>query len=381
MPTAKNAKTMAKKKRKILTHTMTIISVVAVVLLWLSAASAFISPEKVPVMSLIELAFPFFLIFCILTLAATLLMAPRRCWICLVGLLLASSSIRNYFPLNFPSSPPDDALRIMSYNVYGWGNFPERVMEDENGKRHNILAQYVGKVNPDIAFLQEAISDDKFIEEHLFSELKEKMYMDSVDMAFKDAPGCFNKAMLLSKFPIVKKHLIVRLHANGAAAFWLVPSPGDTIIAINCHLVSMGLNKDDRNSFSEMVKDSEHQIDKKTTKTLLSKIMLAGKYRAAMVDSIAAFIEKHKDKDIILGGDFNDTPVSYSHGQLTKHLSDAYRQSGNGLGRTFNKNAMIVRIDHVLCSDGFKAYGFEVDSSVGISDHNPVLGWIKRFEN
>ena len=55
--------------------------------------------------------------------------------------------------------------------------------------------------------------------------------------------------------------------------------------------------------------------------------------------------------------------------------------SGNGLGRTFNKNAMIVRIDHVLCSDRFKAYGFEVDSSVGISDHNPVLGWIKRVEN
>jgi len=357
---------------------MTVMSAVAVVLLWVSAASPYVSPETVSVSSLLGLAFPFFLAFCILVLAATLLLAPRRCWICLVGLLLAGGAIRNYFPINFPSTPPKDALRIMSYNVFAWGNFPERVIEDEKGVRHNIIAQYIGKVNPDIAFIQEAISDDKFIREHLFPELKTKMYMDSIMMGFKDAPGSFNVAMMLSRYPIVKKEHIVRYYANGAAAFWLVPSPGDTIIAINCHLVSMGLNADDRNGFSEMVKESNHQIDKKTTKTLLHKIMSAGKHRAAMVDSIAAFIEKYKDKDIILGGDFNDTPVSYAHGQLTKHLNDAFRKSGNGLGRTFNKNAMIVRIDHLLYSDGFKAYGFEVNSDVGISDHNPLLGWLER---
>ena len=96
-----------------------------------------------------------------------------------------------------------------------------------------------------------------------------------------------------------------------------------------------------------------------------------------MVDSIANFIERHKEEDIILGGDFNDTPVSYAHGQLTEYLSDAFRSTGNGLGRTFNKNAMIVRIDHLFCSDAFEPYSFYVDNSVGISDHNPVVGWLE----
>ena len=142
---------MAKKKRKILTHTMTVMSVVAVALLWVSAASPYISPESLSVASLLGLAFPFFLVACILTLVATLLLAPRRCWICLAGMLLASGAIRNYYPLNFPSDPPEGAMRVISYNVYGWGTFPERAVEDEKGNRHNVIAQYIGKVNPDIA--------------------------------------------------------------------------------------------------------------------------------------------------------------------------------------------------------------------------------------
>lgn len=369
---------MAKRKRSFLSNAVTVASCVAVALLWTSAASPYVSPEKLAVASLLGLAFPFCLALTLLVLLLTLLLAPRRCWICLAGMLLCFGTIRNYVPVNLRSVPPRGALRIVSYNVYGWGKFPERAVEDADGKRHNVLAQYIGTLEPDIAFLQEAISDDKFIHDHVFPEFAAKMYMDSVDMAFNEYDGSYNKAMVLSRFPIVRKQLIVRRNANGAAAFWIVPEAGDTIIAINCHLVSMGLNEDDRNGFSDMVKDSGHQIDKKTTRTLLSKIMQAGKHRAAVVDSIAAFVEKHKDKDIILAGDFNDTPVSYAHGQLTRHLSDAFRMAGNGLGRSFNKNAMIVRIDHVLCSDGFKAYGFEVGPNLGVSDHNPVMGWLER---
>lgn len=369
---------MAKKKRSFLSNAMTIASAVAVVLLWTSAASPYVSPETLSVASLAGLAFPFSLALTIAVLLLTLLLAPRRSWICLAGMLLCIGTIRNYVPVNLRSQPPRDALRIVSFNVYGWGKFPERAVEDADGKRHNVLAQYIGSLEPDIAFLQEAISEDKFIYDHVLPEMHTKMYVDSIDMAFNVDYPAFNKAMLLSRFPIVKKQHIVRRYANGAAAFWLVPEPGDTIIAINCHLVSMGLNMNDRSGFSDMVKDSEHQIDKKTTRTLLGKIVQAGRYRAAMVDEIAAFVEKHKDKDIILAGDFNDTPVSYAHGQLTRYLSDAFRCSGNGLGRSFNKDAMIVRIDHVLCSEGFKAYGFEVGPNLGVSDHNPVMGWLER---
>lgn len=368
---------MAKKKKVFVARAMTVVSILAVVMLWVSAISPYISPETFSPMSLLGLAFPFFLIFTAFVLLLTFLLAPRRSWICLVGLLVVAGTIRNYFPVNLRSQPPRDALHVLSFNVFGWGLYPERFVEDADGTRHNVLAQYIASVDPDLAFLQEAISDTKFIHQHVLPEMRTKMYLDSVDMAFNDIDPSYNKIMMLSRFPIVRKELIVRRFANGAAAFWIVPSPGDTIIAINCHLASMGLNKNDRNGFSEMVKDSNHQIDEKTTKTLLSKILIAGKRRAAMVDSIANFIERHKEEDIILGGDFNDTPVSYAHGQLTEYLSDAFRSTGNGLGRTFNKNAMIVRIDHLFCSDAFEPYSFYVDNSVGISDHNPVVGWLE----
>ena len=94
---------------------------------------------------------------------------------------------------------------------------------------------------------------------------------------------------------------------------------------------------------------------------------------------VAAFVEQHKDKNIILCGDFNDTPVSYSHYQLGKNLKDCYVATANGLGRTYNRYAMLVRIDHILCSPHFwKPYSCHIDNQVNYSDHYPIICYLQR---
>ena len=40
-------------------------------------------------------------------------------------------------------------------------------------------------------------------------------------------------------------------------------------------------------------------------------------------------------------------------------------------------NGMYVRIDNVMCTDDLEPYSFHVDKKCNLSDHYPVVGWVK----
>ena len=83
-------------------------------------------------------------------------------------------------------------------------------------------------------------------------------------------------------------------------------------------------------------------------------------------------------KTFIVCGDFNDTPISYAHHLFCRRMTDAYRATANGIGRTFNRNAMYVRIDHIFCSEEWKPYACTVDRAAEASDHYPISCYLKR---
>ena len=84
---------------------------------------------------------------------------------------------------------------------------------------------------------------------------------------------------------------------------------------------------------------------------------------------------------IIVCGDFNDSPVSYTHHRIAScGLTDAFVAAGNGLGRSFNRDAIVVRIDNILHSKHWKAYRCEVDDSNKDSDHYPIACYLKRLK-
>ena len=64
-------------------------------------------------------------------------------------------------------------------------------------------------------------------------------------------------------------------------------------------------------------------------------------------------------------------------GDRTIPLTDAYRATGNGIGRSFHKDAIYVRIDNIFCSDHWKPFAAMVENSVDYSDHYPVSAYLK----
>ena len=74
---------------------------------------------------------------------------------------------------------------------------------------------------------------------------------------------------------------------------------------------------------------------------------------------------------VIVCGDFNDTPSSYTYRQVSAHLADAFRESGNGFGKTYLGAFPSFRIDYILHDKRIKSKGFQTGTQK-FSDHYPV---------
>ena len=89
-------------------------------------------------------------------------------------------------------------------------------------------------------------------------------------------------------------------------------------------------------------------------------------------------IKKHMDSSpysIIICGDFNDTPVSYAYQKLGENKKDAFLESGNGIGASFNK-IPTLRIDYILIDKELTSSSFSTHQEK-FSDHRAISSTIK----
>ena len=366
-----NKKHDKKKKQScsFLKELIGIMSWVTVLMLWCSAGSVFINPNLFQYISIAGLAFPFFLAGVLVMLFVCLLLARKKIWIPLLGLAVCSLSIRSYCPINIPWAHPKNSFKIISYNTMGFATGTK-----DSAKEEGIL-KYLTDSHADFFCFQEGhCIPAKLLGEKILPKLDRTFgYHDTLRIA-ESILGC------CSKYPIIGKELICKDDMNGAAAFHILLGAKDTLFLINCHLKSMGLSDDDRKQYSKMVKQLNDSNAETHSRLLISKISKATVIRANQADDVARYIERHAGKNIIVCGDFNDTPISYTHHRIhSTGLTDAYSMTANGIGRSFNRDAIIVRIDHLFCSEHWKPYGFRIDKSIKSSDHYPIVGYLERI--
>lgn len=340
---------------------------VSVLGLWCAAASGYINPAHFRIASVMGIAFPLMLGGTVFCFFLSLLFAPRRSWICLLGLVLSAGSIRSYIPIN-PWLPKaeEDTLRLMSYNAH---SFPD----GNNDRCKRQILEYLCNQQADIICFQEGNNSiDKWTD--LYPEFA-KRYPHHAMPYDKETTW----QSLYSRYPIVRHELVTTHTQNGVVAFWVVRAKGDTLLVVNTHLQSNNLTPEDRTQYTKLVKDRK-QSKQHPDSTLLTSRHLAGKIassaaiRASMADSIADFLSRHASTPTIVCGDFNDTPISYpAYRMKSAGLNDAFRMAGNGMGRSFNKDAILVRIDHQFCSDHLRPIRAEVDNTSLWSDHYPLI--------
>lgn len=325
-----------------------------------------VNPASHHFIGIVGLSFPIFMAINMAFLVFWLCVRKRWALIPFVGFVLCYGPVRAYLPLNVYKPVPNDCIKVLAYNILSWGE-----MKPDNPDLSII--DYIVRTDADIVSLEEA-SATSWVREKIDSALAQRYpHQDTVLSADKT-----DDIWLMSKYPIVRKQRIdYETKTNHSAAFWLKRG-NDTIIVVANHLQSTSLSMAERSQFrSFMYGDINHETTRTESQTLYRKLGKATSERSYQIDYLVRFVEAHKHTPLIMCGDFNDSPISYSRQRMASVLNDCYVESGNGPGISYHRNAFYVRIDHIFCSDHFLPYDCKVDNSISTSDHYPIVCWLK----
>ena len=361
---------MLKTARNLIFNLLTGANLLAAMLLAASAGSVYANPSSWPTVALLGLAFPVFAATNGCFLLLWLVVCRKRAWLPLTAFAVCGGSLYTYCPVNVPSPHPKGCIKILTFNTMDLGGN----LKDENGE--SVIARYMRDSGADIICFQEGGSRHTW-EKNLLPMMDRLPYHDRQSVGHEgNALGC------LSRFPIVSSEPITyESDANGSIAYLLELGEGDTLVIVNNHFESNHLTQSDRDRYKDLITNPDGSPVRQSSRLLLTKIRQAGKNRGAQVDSVAAYIDRQLQmgRSVIACGDFNDTPISYACHTLSQRLTDTYRATASGPGFTFNRDGILVRIDHLFCSADWKPYGCVVDRSIRTSDHYPLTCYLKRI--
>lgn len=357
------------KLRKTACWLLAVANLLAITGMLLIGYSDLLQPEAWPKLSNVGLLMPAAILANLGFLILWILLRPRLLWLPVAGLLLAFVPIRQYTPFNPTKEPPHGALKLLSWNV---AMFEGHVTKE--GEKSETM-RYLFDCKADFICLQEATDKGDSLSPLKLLQ-KKYAYTAFIPKASENGHGLF----LASRYPILS-HDSIPYHSPGNMSVeFLVDVEGRKVSIINNHFQSYGISEKEREGFHHILKgDVEADTARIETILLIEKLSKGTTQRAAQVRIVAARIQQRlkEGMPIIVCGDFNDTPISYTHRTLSKGLTDCYIASGNGPGRSFNRNGIYARIDHILCSDFFKPYGAKVDGGIQTSDHNPIFCWLE----
>ena len=334
-------------------------NIFTILLLWACCFSTFISTSEHPRLSLLGLVFPFFLLANLAFVLFWIIFKFRLTWIPLLGILIIWGYVQDYFPMHLHKSEKSEhALKIITYNVGG---------AKDNDMRNEII-EYCRNANADVLCFQENF--------FLFLDRPNvRSALDSLNYQMMKNGGL----CILSKYPIVSDPIPINYptRSNHSLAC-MIEYQGDTILVINNHLESTHLSPEEKTDIKEIIEDPNHKNVEEKGRLYGNKLSEAARFRGAQTDTICAMIDKYKNYSIIVCGDFNDTPISYTYQKINSLLNNAFRESGKGVGISYNKKGFYVRIDHLFHSKDWRSFDTRIDSHIQASDHYPLVSFIQK---
>ncbi len=334
----------------------------------LAYISVYINPEKFWFFSIIGLAYPFLLFINLLFLLYWLFRWKRLVFIPIVAILFGVNHLTNYIQLPFGKKDEGKKydFKALSYNVnlfrlYAWS---------KNEPTFKSIFEFTNKRNADIACYQEFYLRVGRLESDTVNKL---LKMNShIEIVIRNNKSCYGIATF-SRFPIVNKGKLDFKNTSNACIYSDIKINEDTIRIYNCHLQSLRLKERNLNFILKQdFHEQSNTVDE--IKDISFKFREALIKRAQQVNMITEHIKNCK-YPIVVCGDFNDSPFSYTYNELTKNLDDTFKEAGKGLANTYVR-FFPYRIDYILHSKEIEAINFS-SPRVEYSDHYPVLGSFK----
>ena len=126
-------------------------NIATVLIMLLTGYADRLYPPDHPLLSVLGLTFPVFLLLNLLFLLFWVVFKWRRLWIPIVGYLLAYPPIATYLPLNPRQEVPEGCIKVLTYNVCAYGG--NYKYEDAFER----IIDYLKEQDADIVCLQEDV--------------------------------------------------------------------------------------------------------------------------------------------------------------------------------------------------------------------------------
>lgn len=239
------------------------------------------------------------------------------------------------------------ALKVMSYNVRSF-------IDDNRERQLDSIVKIIKAVNPDILCLQEMGFSD--IADSLLEPLKPMPHsLSRVNLS----------PVIYSRYPIIKASRMDTLKNFVWADIVIKKDKNneDTIRVFNNHLHSTAIRRDDSNYIENHEYLEGDSLGK--VHSMVKRLTENNRVRAEQADTLAALVAA-SPYPVIVCGDFNDTPVSYTYRTVARKLNDPYRKVGRGYSHTYRGFFDMLRIDYIFYSDEFEALSYEVVDSWGL---------------
>jgi endonuclease/exonuclease/phosphatase family metal-dependent hydrolase len=351
--------------------------------LWLACcvAASHISPLSQKYLALFSITAPFAIMANVLLLLMWLFFArrKRRIIVPLAALVLSYPLVKSVFGLHFfkpqEMTGGPGRLKVMSWNVHGLGIFDKPA----NPATDDSILRLIEKESPDILCLTEFYTVYNNALKPYTTALMKACGYHEYRFKYDNTLGSkiYLGVAVFCRYPI-SDYKVYSLHRRGDGQDdvqlmqYDVHLPDKRIVRVYFTHLQSFLLSDGEKTYLEEVKHRDRDMAVDKSRSYLRRFGEVYVKRAIQADSAAGIIAK-SPYPVLICGDFNDLPGSYTYHAMRGKLRDAFAERGRGLGRTYNLFSPTLRIDYIFYDPAMlRIIGFRSPATT-LSDHNPVI--------
>jgi endonuclease/exonuclease/phosphatase family metal-dependent hydrolase len=357
---------------KILRRILLLVYLITLIPMLGGLLSQWINPAIAWPLAFFGLFFPLIVLIQIAFLVTFMLLRSKAVVLPILFILANWNPIAHTFQISMharKSTASANQVKVMSYNVRLFDYFQWSGQK----KAAEGIFDYIKISNPDILCLQEFMIQDpgKLPLDRVKSELSWLPY-SYIEYNYTMQARRHGLA-IFSRYPILNAGHEHFPETRNMVIYTDLKIGKDTIRVYNNHLESIHFDRDEIELIDD--KTDEMRITRDKVGDIVRRLKGAYIRRASQ----AIVINKHIKQSpyrVLVCGDFNDTPVSFTTRKIRDGLFDSFRSGGNGMGITFPNMKAPLRIDYILHSKEMESSGYEI-GHVKFSDHRPVSTFVK----
>lgn len=370
---------MLPRVKKILRISFISINILTVIFYLLACLVPFINSGKSWFIAMLGLLFPLLFFVLLAFLIYWLIRRSKWIFVCLISLLFGWKQVSVmfgfHFPENFKTVKTQETIRVLSWNLSGWGESNTADINKADHQREMI--EVIKKANADILCFEEYVyyKDSKY-QDSVIPALRENGYQYSYFVRTKFNERIYKTTSLIttiiiSKYPIIDsahffytdEQLIEPLiHAD-------IKIRDQTVRVFTTHLESVRFARSDFEALRNLKEPVKASLG--SSRLIAYKLRNAYRTRSTQAETLGKKI-KESPYPVIVCGDFNDVPNSYTYFTIKGDLQDAFLKKGSGFGRTLRLISPTLRIDYILADKKFEVTRFH-RFKVPYSDHYPIV--------